>query len=139
MTVYIEYVLIDNFIIDYLILKATFTVTAKNTVKGRLFICALILSVFAVIFPLIKLNGVIGGLVKFFYGLLCIILAYDYKSLKEYVGVALVFFALTFLTGGFVTALYGAFDLPFGNKLTIAVAVIPIYLILKVKQRLANF
>ena len=139
MTVYVEYVLIDNFIIDYLILKATFAITAKKIAKGRLFICALILSIFALIFPLLNLNGVIGGLIKILYGMLCIIFAYEYKTLNEYVGVVLVFFALTFLTGGFVTALYQAFGIPFGNKLTISLAVIPICSILKICKVLFNY
>ncbi|MBQ3597189.1 MAG: sigma-E processing peptidase SpoIIGA [Clostridia bacterium] len=136
MTVYIEYVLIDNFIIDFLILKATFTVSGQTTSIKRLFLCSIILSVFALLFPYVDVGGIISTSIKVAFGLLTIILAGKYQSFREYYITVLIFFTFTFLTGGGVTAIYSLLNLPFGTTPTIALAVLPIWLILKLGKSL---
>ena len=54
MIVYIEYVLIDNFIIDYLMLKATFNLTGMPVKKRRLFLCAFLGAAIALMYPLMQ-------------------------------------------------------------------------------------
>ena len=70
MVCYIEYVLLDNFVIDYLLLKAAFSVTGKTVKKLRLFLAAALGAVTAPLFPLIDVSAVI----VFFLKLLIILL-----------------------------------------------------------------
>ena len=69
MKVYIEYVLIDNFVIDYLLLKATFAVTGYPYSKGRLFLCAFLGSLFALLYPLIPVGEPFITISKILFGL----------------------------------------------------------------------
>ena len=64
MTVYIEYAILDNFVIDWILLKATLSLTGRTAKKGRLFICSFIGAIFALITPLVYFNLVLSFFVK---------------------------------------------------------------------------
>ncbi len=131
MTVYIEYVIIDNLIIDFLILKATFSLTKLDYGKRRLFICAFLGAIIALIYPLLQINQVILTLVKILSGLLILLLANDYKRKKTFYVNAIVFFSLVFLTGGAVTGIYNIFNIPLSTEISVALVFLHVYLIIK--------
>lgn len=131
MNVYIEYVLIDNFVIDYLMLKATFITTGINYNKKRLVFCAFLGAIIALIFPLIKLHGLIVSAIKILSGLLIILLAYSYKKPKTYYINALIFFGYTFLTGGIIIGVFNIFSINYSSESAIAFMVIPAYAIIR--------
>ncbi len=135
MTVYIEYVLIDNFIIDYLILKATFALTGLSVRRGRLLFCSFLGASFALLYPLLNSSVIILTLIKLGFGLFLVAVASRYKTIKSYYVNAIAFFGLTFLTGGAVIGLYNIFNIPLGTDSTVALAIIPIYLIVKGGQK----
>ena len=56
MTVYIEYVLIDNFIIDYLLLKTSLALSGVMVKRARLFFCAFLGAGFALLLPVISVS-----------------------------------------------------------------------------------
>jgi len=64
MTVYIEYVLIDNFVIDWLILKAALTTAGLPAAKSRLFFSALVGAAVALVYPAIEVHAAILVLLK---------------------------------------------------------------------------
>lgn len=129
MTVYIEYVLIDNFVIDYLLLKATFAITGSNYSKRWLFLCAFFGAIFALLFPLIKVGGILLALVKIAFGLLLVAISVKHKSAKEFYINLVVFFALTFAVGGAVIGLFSLFNIPYSTELSVAIMVIPVYIV----------
>lgn len=131
MTVYIEYVIIDNLIIDFLILKATFSLTKISYRKRRLFLCAFLGALIALVYPLLQINQVILTLVKISSGLLLLLLANNYKTAKAFYVNAIVFFCLVFLTGGAVIGIYNIFNIPLSSEFSVAIVVLPIYLIIK--------
>lgn len=131
MTVYIEYVIIDNLIIDYLLLKATFAVSGITSRRGRLFCCAFLGALIALIYPLIESQPIISIFIKVFSGLLIILLAAKYPTKRSYFINAAIFFAFTFLTGGAVIGVFNLFSLSYSNEISIALMILPVYLIIK--------
>ena len=130
MIVYIEYVLIDNFVIDYLMLKATFTTTGKRYKKGRLFLCAFLGAIIALVFPLIKVHSVILIAIKVLSGILIILISNDYQKKKDFYVHALLFFWYTFLTGGVIIGVFNILGLNYSSEISIALMVIPVYFVL---------
>ncbi len=131
MVVYIEYVLIDNFVIDYLLLKATFVITNLSVKKGRLFLCAFLGGVFALTYPFMQEIGFLLTIIKILFGLLLMLLATNYKSIKSYYVNTLIFFALTFLTGGTILGLSNILGIELGTEFSIVIIILPTYLIIK--------
>lgn len=132
MEVYIEYVIIDNVVIDYLLLKAAFTVIGKRYGKGRLFLCSVLGAGAALIFPLLNFNAVLTAAIKIIVGFGLTLFAAKYKNIKEYVFVTAVFLLFTFISGGFVTAVYELFGISFSEEISIGLVILPVYICVKV-------
>lgn len=99
---YIEYVFIENFIINYFILTCT-----SLLVKEKIRFCWLI-SLFgsgiALILPLFNLAMWASLLIKIFSGVLLISLAFKFKNIKKFMLIYGVFVIFTFVFGGGVLA-----------------------------------
>ncbi|MBQ3047260.1 MAG: sigma-E processing peptidase SpoIIGA [Clostridia bacterium] len=139
MQVYIEYVLIDNLVIDYLLLKAACFITGRTARKKRLFFSAILGAVIALTYPLISGVKLISVLVKLLSGLLIVLTATSYKTFREYYITALMFFVLTFLTGGAIIGVFSILNLDYSNELSIAVMIIPAYLAVKAASEIVRY
>ena len=107
MEIYIEYALIENFLIDgallYLSLK-----TARNVVRWkRLVLSALVGAVFAVLYPLIPLPKLVAEPLKFAFGAILVRLAKTGKGWDRFAFTALCFYFYSFLLGGAMLGFYG--------------------------------
>lgn len=131
MTVYVEYVLIDNLVIDYLLLKATFSLTAIKVGKGRLLFCAFLGALIALLYPLLENYPLIFTPIKVFSGLLLVLLAHNFKSIRSYFINAVVFFCYTFIVGGALMGIYSLFNVDYSSEISIALIIIPVYLLIK--------
>lgn len=100
MEVYIEYVLLDNLIINWLIMLATLYLTKKKRVIKRLILTDLIATTCSVVMPWITVNAGILFLLKIALGLLLVGLFSTYRNPKEYVITFFIFLSITFLFGG---------------------------------------
>ena len=106
MAVYIEYAIIDNLVIKYLLIK---TATRSELVKTsflRLFLSATLGTVVAVILPLISLQNKYLIFTKLTLCLLIVLIAGKYQTIKKYIFTCLLFILFTFLCGGFIIALF---------------------------------
>ena len=139
MNVYIEYVLIENFIIDYFMIKATLCVVRLTAKKGRLLFCALLGSVFSVVFPLLILPTVLLTLIKILLGMLLTLIATDYKTIKSYVVTTVIFFACTFFCGGAIYGVMEIFNIPLESEVFISLITIPVYIVLRVFSEIINY
>ncbi len=139
MTVYIEYVLIDNLLIDYMLLKATFLITGNGYSKGRLFFCALLGAGVALVFPLLALPSLLLGALKILVGLLLLLISASYKNKRAFYINAVVFFALTFALGGALIGVYGLFNLDYSSELSIALIFLPAYVLIRVICGVVSF
>lgn len=125
MNVYIEYVILDNVIIDYLLLYATFKITGKQCKKGRLLFCAFIGAIVALIYPLLTNFAILQTTVKILGGLLIVLLACSYKNLRDYHINTAIFLLLTFLTGGVIIGVFNVFGVDYNSEGVIALIFIP--------------
>ncbi len=106
MQIYAEYALLENFCMDYMLLY-----TAKIAVKnpagyGRLAVSSVLGACFAVLFPLIKLSGVLGTAVKIAFGFVMCAVAGKFAKFKGYLLFCGAFTAATFVLGGALVALF---------------------------------
>ncbi len=139
MTVYIEYVIIDNLIIDYMILKATFALTGKTVTRSRLFLCAFLGVAVALLYPLISVSGVILTAVKIFSGLLIVLCAGRYKDFREYYISVTVFFVYTFITGGAIIGLFNLFGLNYASEYSVSLMALPVGIVINALSAVIRF
>ena len=105
MEVYIEYVLMDNLIINYLILLLTKKTINLSVKKINTLLSNVIATTFAVIMPLINLSGVLLFLYKILVGIIVVLIFQKPKNLKMFIVTFLIFISYTFMLGGFVYAI----------------------------------
>ena len=98
MTIYVEYVIIDNMVINTLILLLTKIILHQKTSKTRIFLSALLGTVVAVFSPL--LPAVICNIIKIPLGLCMTIVAFKSKNVKKLLISFAVFTLCTFVFGG---------------------------------------
>lgn len=111
MTVYVEDAFLVNALLDGLLLYLALKCARARVPKVRLLFAACLGGGEAVAFPLLALPVWAAYPVKFFGGAL-LVLAVLPKGRSAPVAFA-AFFALTFLLGGLLTAVYSFFDVPY--------------------------
>lgn len=131
MTVYIEYVIIDNFIIDYALLKVALTLNGVEKVKWRLFACAFLGAGLSLVFPLIDFMPLLSVAIKVLSGVLLVMLSSKFNSVKQGYKTALTFLLLTFAIGGGIVAIFTAFNLDYGAEISIALMFLPAIILLR--------
>ncbi len=139
MVVYVEYVLIDNIIIDYMLLKAIFLILGRQIKKIRLIVSASFGGVFALILPMIENFPFVEIPYKLATGLFMVIIADKRFTFRSFYLSALTFFGLTFLTGGAITGIYNLLGLDYNSELSIATVFIPAYLMIKLAIKLIKY
>ena len=102
MTVYIEYAIADNLIIDYLLLEGSARLLKLKYYKPFVFLSAAIGTAFAVVFPLLDIGGVFAFLLKILCAALMCLIAAKHRGIRGYLLHFNVFLLLTFACGGAV-------------------------------------
>lgn len=139
MVIYIEYVLIDNFIIDYFLLSAAFALTGVKVKRGRLFLSACFGALTALVLPFITDISLILVLLKLLIGLLMIIIANKFTSLKSLYIHFIIFFLYTAIVGGAIIALFNILNLDYTKEISTALMVFPVCMIINLISRAINF
>lgn len=109
MTIYIEYVIIDNFVINLLILTLTTKLLKIFSKKLFLFLSALFGTIIAVISPL--LPNIINILLKLPLALSMIIIAFNPKTIKQFFAEFIIFLISTFAMIGTCLAIAEIFNI----------------------------
>lgn len=146
MIIYIEQILIDNFIINFFILLLL-KVILKAKIKIFLIVLSSLLgSVCAVILPLFNFNFILSLIFKILLSLSMVLILKKWKKFKEFLLYYVTFLLLTCLFGGvcifllllfdanFSPANYYSYSLPLG-----AICVIVFFVFLIVKNIFKNF
>lgn len=103
---YIEYLIIDNFIINYLLLKGAMASCRVKTNKLKLGVSAIVGTVVAVIMPLFTISNGFLVLIKINLGLLMVLIAGEYLTVKKLFYTLGFFVLYTFLSGGMIIGLF---------------------------------
>lgn len=100
MELYIEYVIIDNLVVNMLILLCTKATLKIKTKFYRVFLSSLVGTVFAVLTPLLNIPSVLLLFMKIGLGALMILIFSSFKTVKSFLFCYVSFFAFTLLLGG---------------------------------------
>ena len=100
MNVYIEYLFLDNFVIDGVISVLTLKALRLSVKKWRIALAAAFGTAAAFLLPLIHIHAVLTFIIRMSVGAGMAFLIYDHKSFKRYFICFLVFMAVTFILGG---------------------------------------
>lgn len=100
MEVYIEFVILDNLIINYILLNLVNVTLKLNAKKSLMLLSSAIGMVVAIFLPLITLNNIILFLIKIMLGLLMVVIIKKPKNLKTYFISFGLFLTYTFILGG---------------------------------------
>lgn len=126
MTVYIEYVIIDNFVFDYVLLLLTLKSKAKEIVKRRVVLSASFGTFFAIIFPLLSFNEIILFGLKILIAFCMIAIADKFDDFRDYFLKVNKFLFLTFSFGGIIYGFMSLVGLKYDFLYTTTNSVIPL-------------
>lgn len=157
MSIFIEYILIDNIVMDYIILRLMeMTVGVRFGKLHKWFVCILG-GVFALIMPLIMYNKLLLFLYRITTSIILVLCIKKYNKLKSFFVYYLMFFAYTFFAGGVclgVIELLGIdytmssvvmykFDFPFGVFAIVLIIILRIMSkvikVIKTKLKIGSF
>lgn len=113
MVIYIEQVLIDNFIINLFIILSLKAILRAKIKKINIVLASLLGSVIALILPLFHFNLIINSLIKILLSLVMVIILKRFTKFKEYLLYYLTFLLLTFVFGGACLFILMSFDKSF--------------------------
>ncbi len=128
MVVYAEYVFLNNFIIDYLLLKASVSVSGGQSSIKRLICCSIIGAIFATALPFLQvLKGV--TVIKILVGIILGFLSCKQYRIKNSLLTISCLFAITFFTVGVYLCLSSIFSIKRFSVGLSLIAVIPVMLV----------
>ncbi|MBO5286211.1 MAG: sigma-E processing peptidase SpoIIGA [Clostridia bacterium] len=128
MGVYVELVFINNFIIDLTLLKCSVALSKAKTGVWQLLFCAIFTASVTLFFPFLKNNALLP-VIKTAFGFLVVLLSIQYKNLKSYLFTSLIFFALTFFTGGAIIGISNILGIDKNQDLFIYLQFIPVVIL----------
>lgn len=137
--VYIEYVLIDNVVIDYLLLKYTFLLTRSKSGFWRLLFCAVCGAAFAAVMPLLPLPFWLSTVIKVVFSLFLVGAGAKFPSIKSFIISFTAFNLYTFLLGGGVIGIFNLFALPLDKEYSVGLIIGGAYLIIKLVHKGVTF
>lgn len=97
--IYIDEMLLLNFIIDYVILNTLTFLLKKNVKRRRIFLSCLVGEI-SILYLFISFNTLLLLLFKFILGLIMIIILYGYTDIKNFIKEIVYFYILCFFLGG---------------------------------------
>jgi stage II sporulation protein GA (sporulation sigma-E factor processing peptidase) len=128
MTVYVELVFINNFIIDFMLLKCSTVRTKARTSIWQLLFCSIFSALGTIFLPFISKNAYLS-LIKIAFGFLIVLFAIKKESFKKYIFTTIIFFAFTFFTGGMLIGLSNIFSVNTNNIVFIYLEFVPVCII----------
>lgn len=111
--VYIEYAIVENFLLDGALLYLAQKTVHLPVGKGRLFLSATCGAAFALVFPFFDLPPVWAFAVRYLFGFLLVLAAVRAKSVGEYFLTTFFFYLYTFSFGGFLLGMYAFFEVEY--------------------------
>ncbi len=100
MEVYIEYAILDNLIMDYVLLKETAIILKTKYKKSGLLFASIIGTIGAILMPLLKIKPVYLFLLKIALGVVVAFIGVKHKNFISFFRFFNVFLLMTFVLGG---------------------------------------
>lgn len=139
MVVYVEYVFIDNFVIDMLIFKLSSALANIPFSRWRLLFCSFLGAIFALLYPLITADETVIAVAKIAFGFLLTSLAGKFDCAKKYLNFTLVFMTVTFLFGGAVYGIFFILGLNASSEISIGLMILPVFAVYLISQKFLRY
>lgn len=108
MSVYIEYVVLDNLVIDYIVLYLVCLCMQYKVAWYKVFFSAALGTFMAVVFPMLTMPTLLGLFCKFMLSVFMVLLIKRPRSFKSFCISLGLFYVFTWLLGGIIYALIWA-------------------------------
>lgn len=118
MTNYIEYVFLENLVINYIIIYQVSIFTKIKIKKVNSLLGNIILSFYTTISYFLDTDIITNALIKIFVVSFCIYVVYFPKEIKKYFKLCVYYFFISFLLVGLVISITLLFDLDISNVIT---------------------
>ena len=136
MVVYIEYVVMDNIIINYILLWLTCKISNKSTARRNILFSAMLGAIFVVFMPLISDIQIVLILYRLVVGAIMTLIVVGIGGVRRFIAYYIVFVVLTLLFGGMLIAILSIFDIIYTTsgliflnfEVPLSIFVLPIYL-----------
>jgi len=116
MTIWIEYAIIDNLVINSLLLLFVFKTIKQRAPKWKIFASATLGTIAALILPLLSYTGIVALLIKLFIGASMVFIVQN-KNLTQFMLFFMLFLVYTFTFGGAIYGILFMFDSTAGSLL----------------------
>ena len=126
MQVYIEYAILDNFFVDYFLLRQAAVILRIKFKKRWLILSSVIGTAVAVILPLFYLPTVVSFAVKLLLGMVISFTAVKHRNFIGYIKYFNVFLLLTFLLGGVIIGIMSLLGIPYDFRAYYSNKLLPI-------------
>ena len=100
MTIYLDIIFFENFILNFIILIAVSVITKTKRIYIKIFIASLIGSVYAIFYYLIRMNLIIEFFMKILLSFVMIYVSFYPRTLKDFLRKVLIFYLTSFVFGG---------------------------------------
>lgn len=100
MEVYIEFAIIDNLVIDYVLLYITCISARIKSSRGLIFLGSMIGTVLAVLLPILKIPKIVKFFLKLLIPAIMILTSFKLKGFKKFLVLYALLLAYTFVMGG---------------------------------------
>lgn len=127
MTVYIEYLFINNLLINFILLKTSANIARSKTTFLSLSISSLIGAIFSIILPFT--NNFLLPFIKILIGLLLSLISIKYSNFKNYICNFISFMVFTFFLGGALIAIEEIFNINHQSKFYLLIQFVPVTII----------
>lgn len=124
MEYYVEYIFVENFFIDFILLYITGNLIKKKIIYKRLIAASLIGALYVILVAYFGKTFMMHFIVKISVSVLMIIVAYDNAGIVTNIRVILCFYIVTLIMVGIISALYYFTN----NKLTVNLIVISMFI-----------
>lgn len=147
MSIYVEYVILDNFIVDLLILYLVARTMHLRSNKWRIIVASVIGTIFALISPFMVLNEILMIMSKLCLGVIMIYIIALYKSFKQFCMAYVMFLSYTFLLGGACLGVLGLLDanitglvtLSYSYKVPVGLIIFIIWIYVRIIAEIAKY
>ena len=106
MEIYVEYLILDNFMANAFILDATLRVN-KRYKRSALLRGSLVATAIGLVYPLLMLSPILDAAFKLFSSVLIVISSCKSFTMHEFMAHLVFFYVFSFIYGGFVLAITG--------------------------------
>lgn len=118
MTYYIEYIFLENFIIDFILIYVTGSLLKKNIIIRRILVASLIGAIYVLAIAILNQIFISNIIVKLFVSILMLTIAYNPINVIDYVRLVLCFYIISFVIVGILIATNYFFNT---NEMTIKI------------------